>query len=386
MSIGSFRGHGVISKFLKDRSGHYLDIGFIFPGRYKNSTLVYFDTYENGELLSTQRRGGRFAPVWLALQRVNPNLLHLPILLLVVQELAKRKQKFDTLFMASNSPAALFMKLAHAGRHTILFSDDLFFVEGSLPSKVLQVVLLGSERFLHNTSNEAWYTTERLLRAKLNQHIITNPSVKRKIVPHGATLDWYRWKATRKYERNTVVYFGAIVPGRGLEMTISAMALVTSVQPNSKLRIVGEDVPRFTERLRSLTKSLGLEDSVTFVTGGSESADNLKDVATCAVGIAIYDETQRSILYTDSSKIKKYIGCGMPVVVSKRLAFSREIEDWGAGISVENTIEAIAHALVSVLGNDELLDEQSVNAVRLAQRYDYEQIYSNAFGCRNSAK
>jgi len=377
--VGSYRGHGIISNYLAESALEFMDIGFAFPGRYTGLTLVHFDEYRYGRLVSSRRFGIRLRSISLAIQRIQPYLLNFVIAFVVLVFVTRNQKKYDIFLMTSMSPASLLVKMLGVAKRSVLLSDDTYCLEGHLLNRAIQSFLLIVAKNLQNSLKEIWYVSPRLIKFKQQQKIIENPNVRRKIVPHGVDLRWLKWRASQKIEETTIAYFGAVVPGRGLELLLDSLNKVIEFVPNAKLKIVGEEIESYGKVLRGSVLSLNLQDHVQFIGHGKNEEDDLKKIATCAIGVAIYDGTQISILYTDSSKIKKYLSCGMPVMVSSRLPYSIDIEKARAGIAVSNDRDSIASALIRFLTDSSLRKELSVNATKYGTEFEYHHIYGEAF-------
>jgi glycosyltransferase involved in cell wall biosynthesis len=377
--IGPYRGHGVISKYLAETVGEFLDIGFVFPGRYVDQDLVHCDEFNHGKLVSSISLGRRIHGFSLAIQRIHPELLNLIIGLVMLRFVLQRRRKYHVLVMNSMSPGALLAKAIKIADLSLLVSDDIYYPEGNIVNRIIRSFLIITEKHLHNNLEEVWYVSPRLLGFKRRQGIVKENAVRRKVVPHGVDLTWSSWKESQKVERTTIAYFGAIVPGRGLELLLDSLDNVRRIVPQVRLRIVGQEIPRYGESLRDRIHRLDLNSNVQFISQGAQDEDDIKSIATCAVGAAIYDRDQISILYTDSSKIKKYIGCGLPIVVSKHLPYSEELVKAGVGIAVSNDKASVTKALIDILTDDELWRRMTAATIRYGKTFDYREVYGHAF-------
>ena len=377
--IGSYRGHGLITKFLKESAESFTDIGYAFPGRYRGSTIVHYDCYERGQSVESLCLGQRFERLAVIFQQINPELLNLFSLFLVLYRQSLTHKKYDILVVTSLSPVAFLLRILRVARRTVLVSDDVYKIEGSLFNRIIKSYLTLAEKYFHNATSEVWYASTALLLLKRRQRIVRNARVRRRVVPHGVDLSWSKWRQEHGVEDGVVAYFGAVVPNRGLEILIDSMSNLVKVMPQAKLRIVGDSEPSYEVKLRKRVRALNLDEHVKFVEPGVTDAEDLASIANCSIGCAIYDSRQLSILYTDSSKIKKYLGCGLPIVMSDRLPYARELVNSGVALAVENEAPSVTQALAKILSDKNLQLRMSTAAISYGSRFEYQTVYNEAF-------
>jgi glycosyltransferase involved in cell wall biosynthesis len=100
----------------------------------------------------------------------------------------------------------------------------------------------------------------------------------------------------------------------------------------------------------------------------------------CAISIAPYvPGVAYSIQYTDPAKVKEYIECGTPVIMTKVPELAGEIHKKEAGFSVDYNMEEMTDAILKLLTDDELWLEYRKNIRQLADDYDYIKLFDQAF-------
>ncbi len=108
-----------------------------------------------------------------------------------------------------------------------------------------------------------------------------------------------------------VVYVGGLMPGRGLEQTIDALALAPAI----RLRAVGPGAPAYRAQLIERASRAGVEDRVELappVPPGAVSA--LLESATA--GLCLIQPVCRSYELTLPNKLFEYAAAGVPVLAS----------------------------------------------------------------------
>jgi glycosyltransferase involved in cell wall biosynthesis len=148
--------------------------------------------------------------------------------------------------------------------------------------------------------------------------------------------------------------------------------------PAVQLTIIGDEGP-YEETLRKQFLQYGVDSHVKFVA----TFDPLKIEAIlckCAIGLAPYypmqDTTKR---FTDVTKPKVYMSCGLPVVITSVPPIAKEIELNGAGVVAEYDAGMFANAIAKLLLDRDCYRQCRENAIRMAQELSWERVFSKAF-------
>jgi len=95
------------------------------------------------------------------------------------------------------------------------------------------------------------------------------------------------------------------------------------------------------------------------------------------IGIAPYMSDESSVSYfTDPSKIKHYVSSGLPVITTGIIQFSKEIKKEKAGEIIPYKTKDFIRACIRIWRNYPFYQS---NALRLAQKYYYKDIYASFF-------
>ena len=75
-----------------------------------------------------------------------------------------------------------------------------------------------------------------------------------------------------------------------------------------------------------------------------------KELCKCAVGLAPYIVDKKNFsYYTDPGKAKVYLGCGLPVIITKFPLIAYEIDKRGAGVAIDYSERDLKEALIRVI-------------------------------------
>lgn len=202
------------------------------------------------------------------------------------------------------------------------------------------------------------------------------------VIPHGASTMRAGSPPTLAGRRPTVLTWGLIGPGKGIEWGIEAMASLTDLDPAPRYVVAGRTHPKvllqqgeaYRDSLQDLVASLGLSDAVTLDGRYRDSAALAELVASADVILLPYDSTDQ----VTSGVLIEAVAALKPVVAT-RFPHAVELLSDGAGLMVpQKDPAAMAAALRSLLTHRGLVDDMGRAAVgpatellwpAVAQRY-----------------
>ena len=186
-------------------------------------------------------------------------------------------------------------------------------------------------------------------------------------IPHGATIPT---GSGVRCGRPTVVTWGLLGPGKGIERVIEAMGSLSGLPGRPRYLVAGRTHPKVLAadgeayrdaRIEQARRS-GLEGSVYFDTGYRNNAMLSALAQSAAVVVLPYDSTDQ----VTSGVLVDAIANGRPVVATA-FPHARELLATGAGIVVgHDDQDALASALRRVLTEPRLAGDMAAEARRLA--------------------
>lgn len=164
------------------------------------------------------------------------------------------------------------------------------------------------------------------------------------------------------------VYLGGLMPGRGLEQAIEALALV----PQLRLRLIGPGRDSYRHALQRRIDAAGVSDRVE-IRPAVPPADIMTAIADADIGLMLIQPVCRSYELTLPNKLFEYAAAGLPILASDLAVIGPLVRSEGLGEVVPaDDIELIASGL-------RRLADPGVNAARrervhaFAQRVSWEQ-------------
>ena len=268
---------------------------------------------------------------------------------------------FDTL-------SGLFEKIPK----TVLFTID--YAPQAQPS-YLRPLYRAIDAYVCKRVSRIWNLSERMQQARVE----AEPGLKKKCapaltVPHGTHYE--KLKNVRRLPKNkfSLAFMGHLKADSGVDLILQAFPELINAFPELSLTIVGTGPEE--EKLKKLSFDLGLMEHVTF-TGFMESHEELEKIlCSCAVGIALYDNSKDVFTRNaDPGKPKVYLGCGLPVLITDVPLVAREIQDRGAGLIVESSCSSLLKGIKMISDNYEAFRQR---AEEMGSDYDWSRVFKKA--------
>lgn len=187
-------------------------------------------------------------------------------------------------------------------------------------------------------------------------------------IPHGVRLP--RTAHIKRATQPTLLTWGLLGPGKGVERVIDAMASLQQLPSNPRYLIAGRTHPKvlaaegeaYRQARAAQAERLGVAGSVFFDAGYRDVASLTALAQSAAVVVLPYDSTEQ----VTSGVLVDAIACGRPIVAT---AFPHAVEllRSGAGIVVEHgDPAAMTAALTTVLSDPRAAGAMSAEARRMA--------------------
>jgi glycosyltransferase involved in cell wall biosynthesis len=173
------------------------------------------------------------------------------------------------------------------------------------------------------------------------------------VIPHGAPALRASKLPTFRSTQQTVLTWGLLGPGKGIEWAIAGMALLGDLNPAPRYIIAGQTHPKvllregeaYRNRLREQVRDLSLTASVSFDSHYRNSASLAELVNSADVVLLPYDSTDQ---VTSGVLIEAVAAC--KPVIATRFPHAVELLSGGAGLLVPHKDpQAIADALRTLL-------------------------------------
>jgi glycosyltransferase involved in cell wall biosynthesis len=352
-----------LENFLKKRVQKLVFIGHpFFYAKQKSSFAVI---YEKGVIKSKIE-----APKIIG----HEIILYLKDFILTFYFIFRLRYRFDIYFGVDplNALAGLLLKRFGIVRIVVFYVID--YVPIRFKSVILNNIYHFVDRICVSHADYTWNLTSAMANARARRGI-NNRKTNQMIVPTGTNL---RYKPIEEIDRVSVVFLSHLREGQGIELILDAMPIVVEKFPAVKLLIIGTGP--LEEYFKKEVEKKNLNNNIFFL-GYIESHEEIeKIISKCRIGIAPYVPDPNSFTwYADPGKPKVYLGCGVPVIITKVPEVAFEIEKWGAGIAIDYNKDELADAILKLLTNDKFYYQSRQRAIEFASNYTWDNVFYRAF-------
>ena len=195
-------------------------------------------------------------------------------------------------------------------------------------------------------------------------------------IPHGATLP--PPVAPRTAPIPTVLTWGLLGPGKGIEWVIDALAEVSDVLPQITYLVAGRTHPKVKARdgesyrdfLKERSRQCGVEARVAFDQIYRDVPELIELVRSASVVVLPYDSDDQ----VTSGVLVDAVAAGVPVIATD-FPHARELLSDGAGIVVPHRDpDSIARALRTILTHPNIARDMRRRAEELAHLHDWSRV------------
>ncbi len=131
--------------------------------------------------------------------------------------------------------------------------------------------------------------------------------------------------------------------------------------------------------IKRLIKEYKLDEYIDFKGYIEDHVEMEKELCKAAIGLAPYMIEKKSFsYYADPGKAKVYLGCGLPVIITKFPLIAYEIDKRGAGVAIDYDEIELKEALIKLLTDDNLYFKMRTRAIEMSRDYNWNNICEKA--------
>lgn len=222
--------------------------------------------------------------------------------------------------------------------------------------------------------------TPRLLEVRRKGKILPKrPGSVYKMVTAPIDLDNSPHVNLEEVDFHSAAFLGVLSENQGVQEIIRAIPGIIKTIPDFKFNIIGSGY--FEGNLRDLVEKLGLGEHVDFKGFVASEEEVRRIIARSGAAIALYKPDKYSFTqFADSGKVKIYLSCQTPVVLTRVPYIAEEVDEYQAGLVIDYEREELERALIRILSDRELNRRCRENALKLAKTYDVGGILGNVLG------
>jgi len=243
-------------------------------------------------------------------------------------------------------------------------------------SRLLNALYYGVDRFAAYHADAVWPLTPQIIRGRFDCGRLAERRVRWYAVPYGGHP--LEAASAARFDRTRVVYMGDVLRNKGAELFVPMARELKRLVPDFRFTVIGggKDLPALREEIRAA----GLEGHFEVYGFVEKISDVLAKLSTAGVAIAPYypHDANSFTFYSDPGKIKVYLGCGLPIVLTDVPPIAKDLEREGAGRIVRYSAEEFAKAIAELIGGDEYQARRE-RARALGENFAWPKVFAEAF-------
>lgn len=196
------------------------------------------------------------------------------------------------------------------------------------------------------------------------------------VVPMGAWLDRTPKTNNESWQKHRLVFLAHLVPRQGGKELIEALAIINNSGKNARLDVIGGGPEA--DKLKVLADKLGQTENIIFHGFVEDHADVEKILAGATLAVAPYRKESNFVQFTDSGKLKAYLGAGLPVVLTDLPNNAHELQKAGCAFIADDSIRGLADKIEEVLFDETKWLRARRAAEKKAQEFDWNTQLSSA--------
>lgn len=326
-----------------------------------------YDLYKNG-LLVISKYG--------VIKRSNQLVEFIKTLILDIYYVIIFKKRYELYFGVDNlnALAGIFLKKVGLTKKVIYYVID--YNPKRFKNKIINWIYHKIDKICIKYSDETWNLSPRMEGARKEYYKFSGGH--QKVVPIGVWFDRIKRKNFSDIEKFTLVFMGTITKKQGIQNVLEVIPRIIKDIPGFKFLIIGTG--NYLDELKVSIKKLKIEEYVKF-TGYVRKHEDIEDMlSSCTLAIAPYEkyDEEGNLTFTyfaDPSKIKIYMACGLPVLLSDVSYNAKEIEENKCGIIIDYDKEMIAAAIIELMKNEVRLRQYRENTINYIVKLDWSLIF-----------
>jgi glycosyltransferase involved in cell wall biosynthesis len=363
----AYTGHGdELELFLKPRSSKLMFIGhpFYYAEQKESTATMYKEGILKAEARVPQIKGPEV-------------FLYFKDFLATFYLIFKLKSKFHVYVGIDPLNALVGLLLKRIGFAKIVIFYVIDYVPTRFQSSILNSVYHSIDKVCVYHVDYTWNLSSAMAGARESQGI-RKSETNQMTVPTGTRSEKNRHVSFEQVNRTDIAFLSHLRQGQGIELILDALPQVIKEIPSVKLIVIGTGP--LEEYFKEEAKKRNIDKNLFFLGYIKNHYEIETIVSKCAVGLAPYVPDPNSFTwYADPGKPKVYLGCGVPVIITKVPEVAFEIEKRGAGIAINYDKQELIGAIVKILTNDEVYRQCRQKALEFAGEYAWEKIFDEAF-------
>lgn len=297
----------------------------------------------------------------------------------VIDFCLRDKSRYDFFigFEAVNALAGILMRKFGFINKVIYYVSD--YSPQRYPQKWFNDLYLWLDRFCSMRTDYIWDVSKAMHKARIKAGLNPKKSAPVIHVPNALYPNQITSLPGNKIKPYSLVFMGTLGVENGPDLAIAALPAILQKFPKTELHIIGgreDDI----NRLKSLARRLKIKGRITFHGFISDREEISKTIRYFYLALAPYRAIAGSPRwYGDATKIRAYLGAGLPVITTHVPPLGKEVTRKGAAIIARDDTEKLAEAVIKVFSDRRLYLSLRKKAKEFAKSNTWENEFTKAF-------
>ena len=339
-----------------------------FPFGSCRDRFIRVETYRDGKISSVQRSLFRL--------KLPEPVAYVKDFVYALFYAVKFARKADV-FVAGDNLLALAgimtQKLAQI-KKTVYYMID--YTPTRYANRLLNALYYFVDRAAACHADAVWPLTPEIIRGRFASGRLNEKRVRWYTVPYGSHP--VNLACAQTHDPKNVVYMGDVVRNKGAELFVPMALELIKLIPDARFTLIGGG-----KDLRSLREEIdraglaGCFDVRGFV---EKIEDVVAILAGGGVAIATYYPFDKNsfTFFSDPGKVKVYLGCGLPIVLTDVPPIAKTIEQAGAGKVAGYQAADFAQKVAAIVASSDYL-KYCEQARLLGLNFAWDKVFSDAF-------
>ncbi|MEK7472791.1 MAG: glycosyltransferase [Patescibacteria group bacterium] len=223
-------------------------------------------------------------------------------------------------------------------------------------------------------ADEVWDISPRMEKGRKQYLDVYKKDYKmHRVMPYGVWTHQIKTISYEKSQKHTLVFMGHLLKKQGVDMIIKKIPDILIKIPDFEFKIIGDG--NYKDQLIRLADILSVHKYCKFL-GRLDDFHLNNEIAKASISIAPYSTNKYSYTYyADPGKIKKYLACGVPVLLTNLSWNTHEIEKNECGLIIGDNGNDLVDKLL-YLFRPKINEKFRKNAIKYSKSFDYEKIFS----------
>jgi glycosyltransferase involved in cell wall biosynthesis len=225
-------------------------------------------------------------------------------------------------------------------------------------------------KLAYQFSDEVWDLSPRMNDIREQELGIFKKNLKKhKLVPYGMWLERIVPVSYEDCEKETLVFMGHMLEKQGAQLVIQTLPFLAEKYPRIRLKLIGGG--SYLSVLQKLAADLGVSDRCIFMGKIPDIRDVEKEIARSCIAYAPYiSSLDMWTKYADPGKVKTYLACGVPVILTDVPWNAKEICIKKCGMLVKEDLDDLIVKTMTLL-DPKINTSYRINALNFAQSFSW---------------